>query len=158
MTHIKPQIPVCRALLAMSLMLAMSSPSALAQTGPQPRLDTTKITAGMHVIVAELAVSPQQQATGMMMRAEMGANEGMLFVNSDSSTRCFWMKNTLIPLSIAFVGDDGTIANVADMEPRSEQSHCSAKPVRYALEMRQGWFTKRGIKAGMKLRGQVFTN
>ena len=158
MTHIKPQIPVCRALLAMSLMLAMSSPSALAQTGPQPRLDTTKITAGMHVIVAELAVSPQQQATGMMMRAEMGANEGMLFVNSDSSTRCFWMKNTLIPLSIAFVGDDGTIANVADMEPRSEQSHCSAKPVRYALEMRQGWFTKRGIKAGMKLRGPVFTN
>lgn len=158
MTHIKPQIPVCRALLATSLMLAMSSPSALAQTGPQPRLDTTKITAGMHVIVAELAVSPQQQATGMMMRAEMGANEGMLFVNSDSSTRCFWMKNTLIPLSIAFVGDDGTIANVADMEPRSEQSHCSAKPVRYALEMRQGWFTKRGIKAGMKLRGPVFTN
>jgi uncharacterized membrane protein (UPF0127 family) len=148
-------MPKITQLLA-SLCVALLATSANAQTGPQPKLDTVKITAGMHVIQAELAVSPQQQATGMMMRTEMGANEGMLFVNSDSSTRCFWMKNTLIPLSIAFLADDGTIVNVAEMQPRSEESHCSAKPARYALEMRQGWFSKRGIKAGMKLRGAPF--
>jgi uncharacterized protein len=129
---------------------------ARAQDGPQPRLETTDLTAGMHVIKAELAVSPAQQMVGMMFRKEMGTNEGMLFVNGDSAPRCFWMRNTLIPLSIAFVEEDGTIANIADMQPHSEQSHCSVKPVRFALEMRQGWFAKRGIKAGFKLRGAPF--
>jgi uncharacterized membrane protein (UPF0127 family) len=86
----------------------------------------------------------------------MPGNEGMLFVNEDSSVRCFWMRNTLIPLTIAFIADDGTIVNLADMQPRSDQSHCSAKPVRFALEMRQGWFAKRGIAAGFRLRGKPF--
>ncbi|MDO8419383.1 MAG: DUF192 domain-containing protein, partial [Rubrivivax sp.] len=67
-----------------------------------------------------------------------------------------WMRNTLIPLTIAFIGDDGTIVNLADMPPQSDQSHCSAGPVRYALEMRQGWFAQRGIKAGQRLRGGPF--
>lgn len=138
-------------LLAVSL-------SALAQDRPQPRLPTIDITAGMHVIHAELAVSPAQQATGMMFRTEMPGNEGMLFVNEDLGVRCFWMRNTLIPLTIAFIADDGTIVNLADMAARSDASHCSAKPVRYALEMRQGWFDKRGIKAGFKLRGKPFGN
>jgi hypothetical protein len=111
----------------------------------------------MHVIQAELAVSPLQQQIGMMFRRSMGTNEGMLFVNEEVDLRCFWMRNTLIPLSIAFIADDGSIVNVADMQPRSETSHCSAQPVRYALEMRQGWFAKRGIKAGTKLHGKPFT-
>ena len=130
--------------------------STHAQSGPQPRLATLPITAGMYIIQAELAITPEQQATGMMFRREMGTNEGMLFVNDDSGVRCFWMKNTLLPLSIAFIGDDGTIVNIAEMAPRSEESHCSAKPVRYALEMPQGWFSKRGIKAGFKLGGRPF--
>ena len=128
-----------------------------AQDGPQPRLQTIELTAGMHVIRAELAITPAQQATGMMLRTEMPGNEGMLFVNDDLGTRCFWMRNTLIPLTIAFLADDGTIVNLADMQPRSEASHCSAQPVRYALEMRQGWFAKRGLKAGARLRGKPFT-
>jgi uncharacterized membrane protein (UPF0127 family) len=160
MTKIKPRFSPAAALAVaawLALAPALFAPlQAQAQTAPQPKLETVKLTAGMHVIQAELAVSPQQQAVGMMMRTEMGANEGMLFVNSDSGVRCFWMKNTLLPLSIAFITEDGTIANVADMQPRSEESHCSVKPVRYALEMRQGWFAKRGIKAGMKLRGGPF--
>lgn len=131
--------------------------AAQAQDAPQPRLPTTAVTVGMHVIQAELAVTPAQQQTGMMLRTSMGNNEGMLFVNDDAGVRCFWMRNTLIPLSIAFVADDGTIVNIADMQPRSEASHCSAKPVRFALEMRQGWFAKRGIKAGTRLRGQPFS-
>ena len=91
-----------------------------------------------------------------MYRPGIGTNEGMLFVNADSGVRCFWMRNTLIPLTIAFIADDGTIVNLADMQPRSDESHCSAAPVRYALEMNQGWFAKRGIKPGSKLQGGPF--
>ena len=142
------------------LVLAALATSALAwgQDGPQPRLDTIDITAGMHIIKAEVAQTSTQQMIGMMFRKDMGANEGMLFVNTDSSQRCFWMRNTLVPLSIAFIDDDGTIVNIAEMQPQSDASHCSAKPVRFALEVRQGWFAKRGIKAGFRLRGAPFKN
>lgn len=144
--------------LALSIfaLWAIASPAAWAQQGPQPRLDTVELIAGMHVIKAELAVTQTQQAVGMMMRTEMGANEGMLFVNSDSSRRCFWMRNTLLPLSIAFIGEDGSIVNIAEMQPQSDESHCSTHPVRYALEMNKGWFAKRGLQAGSKLRGGPF--
>lgn len=137
------------------VLLALAA-AAPAQTGPQPRLPTVDLLAGMHIIKAELAVTPEQQATGMMGRTEMKGNEGMLFVNSDDQLRCFWMKNTLIPLSIAFLAADGTIINLAEMQPRSEQSHCSTRPARFALEMSQGWFAKRGIGPGFKLRGKPF--
>jgi hypothetical protein len=144
--------------LLSGLILAVLARPVRAQDGPQPRLPTIELTAGMHVIHAELAISPREQATGMMFRREMDGNDGMLFVNDDLGLRCFWMRNTLIPLTIAFVADDGTIVNTADMEARSDASHCSARPVRYALEMRQGWFAKRGLKAGFKLRGRPFGN
>ena len=129
---------------------------ALAQSVPQPKLATVDLRAGMHTIRAELAVTPEQQMTGMMFRKEMNGNEGMLFVNDDKSARCFWMKNTLVPLTIAFIDNDGTIVNLADMQPLDERSHCARAPVRFALEMRQGWFDKRGIKAGFKLGGPPF--
>ena len=138
-----------------ALALCLSG-GASAQDGPQPKLPVAELTAGMHVIHAELATTPEQQAVGMMFRRTMGPNEGMLFVNSDSGVRCFWMRNTLVPLSIAFIAEDGTVVNIADMEPRSDASHCSAKPVRYALEVPQGWFAKRGFKAGLKIRGGPF--
>ena len=149
-----------KTLLRQLLVLAALAASALAwgQDGPQPRLDTIDITAGMHIIKAEVAQTSAQQMIGMMFRKEMGANEGMLFASPDSSPRCFWMRNTLIPLSIAFIDDDGAIVNIADMQPQSDASHCSAKPVRFALEVRQGWFAKRGIKAGFRLRGAPFKN
>ena len=162
MTIIKPKPNFLALLWLASRFFAVSAAglslcsAALAQDGPQPRLPTTPLTAGMHVIQAELAITPAQQAMGMMFRTEMPGNEGMLFVNDDNSVRCFWMRNTLIPLTIAFIADDGTIVNLADMQPRSDQSHCSAKPVRFALEMRQGWFAKRGIAAGFRLRGKPF--
>ena len=132
-------------------------PTTFAQGGAQGKLALTELTAGMHIIHAELAVTADQQATGMMFRRGMGGNDGMLFVNDEAGVRCFWMRNTLIPLTIAFVADDGTIVNIADMAPRSDQSHCSAKPVRYALEVPLGWFAKRGLKAGLKLRGEPFS-
>ena len=151
MTYIKTLLS--RLLAATALVLATG---AHAQDGPQPRLETVDLTAGMHRIVAEVAQTPAQQAIGMMFRKEMGANEGMLFVNAQAEVRCFWMRNTYIPLSIAFIADDGSIVNIADMQPLSEASHCSTKPVRFALEMRQGWFAKRGIQAGFRLRGAPF--
>ena len=157
MTYIKPNpLPARLAPLLVPLLLLFTSGTLPAQTGPQPRLPTVDLRAGMHTIKAELAVTPEQQMTGMMFRREMNGNEGMLFVADDKSTRCFWMKNTLVPLSIAFIDDDGTIVNLADMQPLDEHSHCAKAPVRYALEMPRGWFDKRGVKAGFKLGGQPF--
>jgi uncharacterized membrane protein (UPF0127 family) len=142
--------------LALALAAAASAQAQGTQGTPQPRLPTVDLRAGMHVIKAELAVTPSQQMTGMMFRTEMPGNEGMLFVNDERSVRCFWMKNTYVPLTIAFIADDGSIVNLADMQPRDESSHCSKAPVRFALEMPQGWFAKRGIKAGFKLSGPPF--
>lgn len=156
MTSIKPWPRRAAAAGLLACVTALLAPLAHAQSGPQPKLPTTPLTIGIHVVQAELAITPEQQATGMMFRTSMGTNEGMLFVNDDLGVRCFWMRNTLLPLSIAFLADDGSIVNIAEMEPRSEKSHCSAKPVRFALEMNQGWFAKRGIKPGMRFSGRPF--
>jgi uncharacterized membrane protein (UPF0127 family) len=125
----------------------------LAQQAPQPTLRTTKLTAGIHVITAEIASTPQSRMIGLMMRERLAPNHGMVFVFEDKSQHCFWMRNTLIPLSIAFIDDDGTVVSIADMSPKSEASTCPQRPVRYALEMDQGWFAKRGVTAGTKISG-----
>ena len=125
----------------------------LAQQAPQPTQRTTKLTAGIHVITAEIASTPQSRMIGLMMRERLAPNHGMVFVFEDKSQHCFWMRNTLIPLSIAFIDDDGTVVSIADMAPKSEASTCPQRPVRYALEMDQGWFAKRGVTAGQKISG-----
>ena len=114
------------------------------------------LSAGMHQIDAQIAVSPEQRQIGLMMRKDMPQHEGMLFVFEQAGKQCFWMKNTLLPLTSAFIEDDGTIVNLVDMKPHSLEAHCSDKPVRYVLEMNQGWFMKKGIKPGSKLRGALF--
>ena len=116
-------------------------------------LPRVKLSAGMHQIDAQVAMQSEQRQIGLMHRQEMPASEGMLFVFEQAGKQCFWMKNTLIPLTAAFVADDGTIVNLADMKPQVTDSHCSEKPVRYVLEMNAGWFAKKGIKAGNKLKG-----
>ena len=130
--------------------------NALAQDGPQLNLQRVKLSAGMNVIDAQLALTPEQRQIGLMLRKDMPQHEGMLFVFEQASQQCFWMKNTLLPLTAAFVSDDGTIVNLADMKPQNLESHCSTQPVRYVLEMNQGWFAKKGIKAGAKLGGPPF--
>ena len=129
---------------------------AHAQNGPQLDLPRVTLTAGIHQVDAQVAQTPEQRATGLMFRGEMPQAEGMLFVFEHASAQCFWMKNTLLPLTAAFVADDGTIVNLADMKPQTSDSHCSSKPVRFVLEMNKGWFAKKGIKAGSKLRGAPF--
>ena len=143
--------PATARLLATSLIALASTAPAAAQGQPQMNLPRIEITAGMHRIEAQVAASPQERQTGLMHRKEMPAHEGMLFVFEQPATQCFWMRNTLLPLTAAFVADDGTIVNLADMKPQTEDSHCSAKPVRYVLEMNQGWFAQNGIKPGSKL-------
>ena len=130
--------------------------SAQAQSGPQLDLPRAKLSAGIHQVEVQLAQSPEQRSTGLMFRKEMPQSEGMLFIFEEASVQCFWMKNTLLPLTAAFVADDGTIVNLADMKPQTTDSHCSDKPVRFVLEMNQGWFAKKGIKSGYRLRGAPF--
>ena len=119
-------------------------------------LPRVTLSAGMHQIDAQVARTPDQRMTGLMHRKEMPQHEGMLFVFEQPTVQCFWMKNTLLPLAVAFVADDGEVVNIDEMKPQTLDSHCSAKPVRYVLEMNQGWFTKKGIKPGTKLAGQPF--
>jgi uncharacterized membrane protein (UPF0127 family) len=133
----------------MRLLLALVfSLPALAQEMPVVQLN-----AGMHLIRAELAADFNTRARGLMFRASMPQNAGMLFVFDEAGPQCMWMKNTLIPLSVAFIDDDGAIINIADMQPQTENSHCASRPARYALEMNRGWFAARGIKPGIRIGG-----
>ena len=111
------------------------------------------LTAGIHVIRAEVALEPDERAKGLMFRKVLGPNQGMVFLFDQPAVQCMWMRNTLIPLSVAFIADDGRILNVEDMAPQTEDNHCAAKPARYALEMNKGWFVKHGIVAGAKISG-----
>ena len=138
-----------------ALAFALAASVAFAQE-PQTKLPRVKLSAGMHQIDAQVAATTEQRMTGLMHRKEMPQHEGMLFVFEQPSQQCFWMKNTLLPLSIAFVEDDGTIVNIDEMAPQTLESHCSLKPVRYVLEMNKGWFARKGIKAGQKLKGGPF--
>ena len=114
---------------------------------------TIELSAGMHRIEAEVASSNAERATGLMNRPSMPIHRGMLFVFPEAGVQCFWMKNTLIPLSIAFLDDAGRIVQIADMQPQSLDNHCSSKPVRFALEMNAGWFKSRGLAAGARING-----
>jgi uncharacterized protein len=116
-------------------------------------LPVVELTAGMHLIKAEYADTFQARARGLMHREKLGPNAGMLFRFDETDTQCMWMKNTLIPLAVAFMDEAGTIVTILEMQPHDETSRCSTRPSRYALEMTRGWFAERGIKPGMKLRG-----
>ena len=121
---------------------------AYAQTLP-----VVQLSAGMHLIRAEVAADMATRSRGLMFRKSLAPNAGMVFVFDEASQHCMWMKNTLIPLSVAFLDDNGTIINIENMAPQTEDTHCAARPARYALEMDRGWFAARGIKPGTKLGG-----
>lgn len=151
----------CRRIFAnltcvMAILTILFSLTALAQDVPQLNLQRVKLSAGMNVIDAQLALTPEQRQIGLMLRKDMPQHEGMLFVFEQPAQQCFWMKNTPLALTAAFVADDGTIVNLADMKPQTTDSHCSTQPVRYVLEMNRGWFDKKAIRAGSKLGGPPF--
>jgi uncharacterized membrane protein (UPF0127 family) len=140
--------PQARLLLAA---LWIAAPLAAAQ--PQARLPTLALNAGIHLIQAEVASTNPSRAQGLMFRKSLAANQGMLFVFAEVERHCMWMRNTYVPLSVAFMDEAGVILNIADMQPQTENSHCAAGPARYALEMNQGWFAAKGIKPGARISG-----
>jgi uncharacterized membrane protein (UPF0127 family) len=135
-----------------ALVLALAAGACLAQPSG-PALPKVQLTAGMYLIQAEVAADFGSRAQGLMYREEMPSNAGMLFIFDEPGDQCMWMKNTLIPLSVAFMDDAGTIINIEDMAPQTLDSHCARRPARYALEVNRGWFAARGIKPGSRLRG-----
>lgn len=116
-------------------------------------LPTTTLTIGTHKLTAEIATTPDQRSLGLMNRFSLKPDHGMLFVFERNEPLAFWMKNTYIPLSIAFIAPDGRIVNIEDMKPQTEESHWSKGPALYALEMKKGWFAERGIVPGAVVKG-----
>lgn len=122
-------------------------------------LPTTLLKAGIHTIYTEVASTEKSREIGLMYRKNLPENNGMLFVfETLDVNNCFWMKDTDLPLSIAFLRDDGTIINIADMQPYSLYEHCPSEPVRYALEMNQGWFSKKNINVGTRIINKKYFN
>lgn len=116
-------------------------------------LPTIPLSINGHKITAEVAATPDRRAMGLMHRFSLQPDHGMVFVFERPAPQGFWMKNTFIPLSIAFVAPDGRILNIDDMLPQDERTHLSRGPALYAIEMRKGWFTERGIKSGDLVKG-----
>jgi uncharacterized membrane protein (UPF0127 family) len=137
--------------LLAALTLALLLPAA--QTQAADTLPEIGLAIGEHKLIAEVAATDATRTTGLMHRRMLPENRGMLFVFPYPSLLNFWMMNTYVPLSIAFLDDSGAIINIADMKPLTTDPHPSTRPARYALEMNQGWFAKRGIKAGAKIEG-----
>jgi uncharacterized membrane protein (UPF0127 family) len=137
-----PAAPAVIAAVALTFAIA-----AGAQTPPLP------LSAGIHLIQAEVANTSASRERGLMHWEKLDPNQGMLFVFPDLSVQCMWMRNTLLPLSVAFLDESGVILNIADMEPHTEARHCARAPARYALEMNQGWFAAKGVKPGAKISG-----
>jgi uncharacterized protein len=130
------------------LVMILTAAPALAQ-----RLPVVQLSAGIHLIRAEVVADDGARAQGLMHRKHLAPNAGMLFIFDEHAIHCMWMRNTLIPLSVAYLDGRGAIVNIEDMEPQTDASHCAAQPVKYALEMNRGWFAARGITPGSRLRG-----
>ena len=116
-------------------------------------LPTVALTIGKHKLTAEVAMTSEQQATGLMNRFSLKPDTGMLFPSERPEVRSFWMHNTYVALSIAFIGADGRILNIEDMQPQTEDLHWSKGAALYALEMKKGWFAERGIVPGDRVEG-----
>lgn len=129
---------------------AQQMPPGAKRPGDFPR---AKLTAGMYVIDAAVAANDADREQGLMYRTQLAPNEGMLFVFGENAVHCFWMKNTLIPLSIAFIRADGTITDIDEMQAETTNNHCPRNNGVFALEMSKGWFSSKGIKPGMKIQG-----
>lgn len=132
-------------------LLLLGSSLALAQVNTG--LPTIELKAGIYRIQAELADTPKAREVGLMNRTSMPTNSGMLFVFEQKAGHCFWMNNTKIPLSIAFIADDGKIVNIEEMQAETTNNHCPKAAVRYALEMNKQWFSERVIVPGTVVTG-----
>jgi hypothetical protein len=135
-------------LAAMPLALMLAATASLGA-----ELSTVELSIKGHRIVAEVAATVHARTIGLMNRFSLQPDHGMLFVFDEPQPQAFWMKNTYIPLSIAFIDAGGRIVNIEDMAPQTETMHPSRGPVLYALEMKKGWFAQRGIEIGARVEG-----
>ncbi len=135
------------------VLLATSLLTSVSGWTQQAQLPLLELFAGMHRIEAEVAATSDSRQTGMMQRTAMATQRGMLFVFAEVARHCMWMRNTFLPLSVAFLDEKGRIINVEEMQPQSDDNHCATKPARYALEMNPGWFKSRGLGAGFGITG-----
>ena len=133
--------------------LAFAAAATLAHADTRAKPATVPIKVGAHSLRVEVARTDPERAQGLMFRKQMGANDGMLFIFDEPAYHSMWMKNTLIPLSVAFVDREGTILNILDMEPQTETPHVSAGPSIYAIETNKGWFAAKKVRAGDKVTG-----
>lgn len=131
-----------------ALLLCVGWGGGFAEQMPRVELRT-----GMFRISAEVASDFSSRATGLMNRSVLPSHEGMIFVYPQAAIHCMWMKNTLIPLSVAFLDDDGVVINVEEMAPQTEDNHCAKAPARFALEMNAGWFHAKNIDTGAVIKG-----
>jgi uncharacterized membrane protein (UPF0127 family) len=132
--------------------------SNISQAQQETQFPVISLNAGIHLIKAEVAASEAQREQGLMFREKLGQNQGMVFLFGAPQQVCMWMKNTLIPLSVAFIDQSGVIVNIEEMKEQTLDSHCGAQNVSYALEMTSGWFKQKGIKAGMAIGGLPATH
>jgi len=139
--------------IALAFTLARATTAWAAQPEVNAGLPQVTLKVGGHVLSAEVAATADQQQTGLMNRRSLPANHGMVFVWPQAQPVCMWMKNTLIPLSVAFIAADGRIVNIADMQPETEDVHCAQTDVRYALETPLHWFSRHGVKSGAQVTG-----
>ncbi|MBU3601980.1 DUF192 domain-containing protein [Polynucleobacter sp. AM-25C3] len=140
-------------LFTSSLAVIASIFSAVAFAQQNVGLPTIELKAGIYRIQAEIADTPKAREVGLMNRTSMPTNSGMLFIFEQKAGHCFWMNNTKIPLSIAFIADDGKIVNIEEMQAETTNNHCPKAAVRYALEMNKQWFSERVIVPGTIIQG-----
>jgi uncharacterized membrane protein (UPF0127 family) len=144
-------LPAIRLAPLLAPLLAMSVVDGAAAQGAA--LATVELSAGMHLIHAELADNDSARMRGLMYRQALAPNHGMLFIFDETDRHCMWMRNTLLPLSVAFIDNDGAIVNIEEMKARTDDTHCARRGVRYALEMDGGWFKAHGLGAGSVIKG-----
>ena len=128
-------------------LLCAAVPAAMAASAA----DRVTIDANGHRILAEVADTPGARDRGLMFRTAMPADHGMLFVYPNDARHCMWMRNTYVPLSVAFLDEHGRVINTDEMVPRTDTSHCAAGPARFVLEMPAGWFLQHGVGGGTRL-------
>lgn len=148
-------LPICLLIaLPIALWASLSLPRPAHAEPPNPAAERLLVLEVRHLRVqAEVADDPDSRARGLMFRESLPPDNGMVFVFDEPQRICMWMKNTFVPLTVAFINEEGKILNFADMRPQSLEPHCSAGPARYALEMNQGWFHNRGIPVGQQIKG-----
>jgi len=130
--------------------IAAQDPSETGDDHAEPG-DLVTIRAGGIEVRVEIADEPAEHSRGLMFRETLDENEGMLFIYPEERTLAFWMKNTLVPLDIAYADREGRIVDIQQMEPQTIENHPSAAPAQYALEMNQGWFAANGVRVGDRI-------